>query len=66
MSEQLLLTVDEAANLLRTTRKAAYALIERRQIPGITRIGRRVLLRRDILVDWLTQKCASSPEESRR
>jgi excisionase family DNA binding protein len=52
----VLLTVDETAHLLRTTRKAAYALIERRQIPGVTRLGRRVLVRRDELLDWLRQK----------
>jgi excisionase family DNA binding protein len=52
----LLLTVDETADLLRTTRKAVYALIERRQIPGVTRLGRRVLVRSDELLDWLRQK----------
>jgi excisionase family DNA binding protein len=30
----VLLTVDEAADLLRTTRRAIYAMIERRQLPG--------------------------------
>ena len=29
----VLLTVDEAANLLRTTRRAIYTMIERRQLP---------------------------------
>ena len=33
----LLLTVDEAATLLRTTRRAIYAMIERRQLPGVVR-----------------------------
>jgi excisionase family DNA binding protein len=55
-SQPLLLTVDETAVLLRTTRKAIYALIERRQIPGIVRLGRRVLVRSDELLDWLRQK----------
>jgi hypothetical protein len=31
----VLLTVDEAADLLRTTRRAIYAMIERRQLPGV-------------------------------
>ena len=52
----ILLTVDETAALLRTSRKAVYALIERRQIPGVTRLGRRVLVRSDELLDWLRQK----------
>ena len=59
----ILLTVDEAADLLRTTRRAIYAMIERRQLPGVIRIRRRVLLRADDLLDWLDQKRAPSPEE---
>ena len=59
----LLLNVDEAAELLRTSRRAIYAMIERRQLPGVTRIRRRVLLRADDLLDWLDQKRAPSPEE---
>ena len=59
----LLLTVDEAADLLRTTRRAIYAMVERRQLPGVVRLRRRVLLRADDLLHWLDQKCAPSPEE---
>jgi excisionase family DNA binding protein len=44
-----LLTVDEAAELLRTTPKAVYASLERGQLPGVVRLGRRVLFRRDDL-----------------
>ena len=59
----VLLTVDEAATLLRTTRRAIYAMIERRQVPGVIRIRRRVLFRADDLLHWLDQKRAPSPEE---
>jgi excisionase family DNA binding protein len=59
----VLLTVDEAADLLRTTRRAIYAMVERRQLPGVIRIRRRVLLRADDLLHWLDQKRASSPKE---
>ena len=59
----LLLTVDEAAALLRTTRKAVYAMVERSQVPGVIRIGRRVLFRAADLLHWLDQKCAPSPKE---
>jgi len=59
----VLLTVDEAAELLRTTRRAIYAMIERRQLPGVIRVRRRVLLRADDLLDWLDQKRAPSPKE---
>jgi excisionase family DNA binding protein len=59
----VLLTVDEAADLLRTTRRAIYIMLERHQLPGVTRIGRRVLFRSADLLDWLDQKRAPSPEE---
>lgn len=59
----MLLTVDEAAALLRTTRRAIYAMIERRQVAGVIRIRRRVLFRADDLLHWLDQKRAPSPEE---
>ena len=47
------LTADEAASMLRTTRKAVYALIEKGVMPGIRRIGRRVLVRRRALIEWI-------------
>jgi excisionase family DNA binding protein len=59
----LFFNVDEAANVLRTTRKAIYAMVERGQLPGVTRIGRRILFRTDVLLDWLRQKSAPSPKE---
>jgi len=59
----VLLTVDEAADLLRTTRRGIYAMIERHQLPGVIRIRRRVLLRADDLLHWLDQKRAPSPKE---
>ena len=62
-SLRVLLTVDETATLLRTTRRAIYAMIERRQLPGVIRIRRRVLFRADDLLHWLDQKRAPSPEE---
>jgi excisionase family DNA binding protein len=49
----LYLTAEETAVLLRTTRKAIYLLIERGQLPGVRRVGRRVLLRSsEVLVSW--------------
>ena len=59
----VLLTVDEAADLLRTTRRGIYAMIARRQLPGVIRIRRRVLVRSADLLHWLRQKRALSPEE---
>jgi excisionase family DNA binding protein len=57
-----LLTPAEVATLLRTSRKAIYAMVERVQLPGVVRIGRRVLVREDALLDWLRQKSTPSLE----
>jgi excisionase family DNA binding protein len=59
----VLLTVDEVAALLRTTRCATYAMVERRQLPGVVRIRRRVLFRTATLLDWVHQKSAPSLKE---
>ncbi len=61
-----LLTADDLAGLLRTTRGGVYAMTERGQLPGVTRIGRRVLYRRDQVLEWLDQKRTPSPKEQRR
>jgi excisionase family DNA binding protein len=63
VSLPVLLTVDEAASLLRTTRRAIYAMVERRQLSGVIRLRRRVLFRADDLLHWLDQKRAPSPKE---
>ncbi len=52
----LLLTVEEAAAVLRLSRKAAYSMIERGQMPGVSRIGRRVRIRSSDLLHFLRQK----------
>ena len=57
-----LLTVSEVAAMLRTSRKAIYAMVERQQLPGVVRIGRRVLVREDALLNWLGQKSTPSLE----
>jgi excisionase family DNA binding protein len=62
----VLLTVEEVAAVLRTTRKAIYAMAERGLMPGIVRIGRRVLIREADLVEWLRQKSAPSLERNQR
>lgn len=61
-----LLTVDEAAEFLRTTRRAVYAMIERGQLRGIIRLRRRILFRADELVHWIDQKHAPSLQENQR
>ena len=62
----LLLTPEEAGELLRTSRKGVYAMIDRGQLPGVTRVGRRVLIRSRELLDWLDHNRTPSPKENRR
>lgn len=52
-AQTLLLTADETAALLRTSRNAIYAMVARGQLPGIVRIGRRVLFHRLELIHWI-------------
>jgi len=59
----IFLRVDEVADLLRTSPKAVYTMIERQQLPGVTRVRRRVLVRRDLLLHWLRQESAPSLKE---
>lgn len=42
-----LLTVPEVAALLRTSKNAIYLQAEHGKLPGVVRIGRRLLFRRD-------------------
>ena len=58
-----LLTMEEVADVLRTSPRAIYAMVGRGQLPGVVRIGRRVLVHADELVDWLGQKRVPSLEE---
>ncbi len=60
------LTAAEAAALLRTTRAAIYARAERGALPGAVRDGRRLLIRRDELLNSLSEGRAPSPGGSRR
>ena len=57
-----LLTLDEVGAVLRKSRTAVYAMIERGKLPGIVRLGRRVLIREADLLDFLDRNTAPSPE----
>jgi excisionase family DNA binding protein len=51
-----LLTVDEVAELLRTSRKGVYGLIYRGALPGVLRLPGRLLIDRADLVEWLRER----------
>ena len=62
----VLLTVDEAAALLRTTRRAIYAMIERRQLPGVIRIRRHVCSARTTCYTGSTRSARHRRRSERR
>ncbi len=53
-NEGVLLTVDEVAELLRTSKRAIYTMNARGQIKGARKIGRRLLFLRDTLMAWIS------------
>lgn len=58
-----LLTAVEVAQYLRTTRTAIYAMAGKGQLPGVVHLGRRVLFRRDRLVQFISENSVASPGE---
>jgi excisionase family DNA binding protein len=60
-----LLLPGEVAELLRTSRKAVYGLAERGALPGVVRVGRRLLVRQDLLLKWI-EESGASPKGARR
>ena len=61
----VLLTPDEVAALLRTSKKQIYAMVERGALSGVVRLGRRLLFDRDHLVRYLNTLRVPSPGECR-
>jgi excisionase family DNA binding protein len=56
----LLLTIPEVAEILRTSPKAVYTMTERGQLPGVVRIGRRILIKRSELLIFLDRNSTPS------
>lgn len=57
-----LLSVDEVAKILRTTRKGVYALIAKDGLGGVVRVGRRILVDSYELQEWIdTQRVRQPP-----
>lgn len=55
-----LMTADDVAAWLRTTRRAIYLMLQRGQLPSPLHVGRRVLWERDVLGTWISEKRVSS------
>lgn len=49
----VVLTVDEAAEILRVDRKTVYESIRRGELPGVVRLGRSIRIGRGALLQFL-------------
>lgn len=50
---QAVLTIDEAACLLRVNRKTLYDAVRMGQVPGVVRLGRTIRIGRTALLSWV-------------
>ena len=55
------ITVIEAARLLRVDSKTLYEAIARAEVPGAVKVGRTIRIYRDRLLDWLQGDQARVP-----
>ena len=54
--QKMTLTVDDLAEELNISRNTAYALADRKDFPSF-RVGRRLLVNRALLQEWMNQSC---------
>jgi len=59
--EMKLLTVAETAAICRQTVDQTYVQIREDRLPGVVRIGRKILVREDSLFAWLESGGAALP-----
>lgn len=61
-----IMTVDEAADVLRVNRKTVYDLVNSGELPGARKIGRVIRLCRRSLLQWLAQGQGRAPHTKAR
>lgn len=61
-----ILTVDEAAELLRINRKTLYNEIQAGNIPGARRLGRTIRLHLETVLQWLSEGQGRIPRSKKR
>lgn len=64
-AEPALMQIPEVARFIGKKNAAIYKMIERGQLPGVTRIGRRLYIRRADLLRFLAEGRVPSPGRSR-
>lgn len=62
----LVLTVDEVAHLLKVNRKTIYEMVNRNQLPGVVRVGRKIRISAQAVVSWLNGQGRPSRASKRR
>ena len=55
-----LLTVDQAAELAQIPRSTLYEAIQRREVPGVVKIGRHLRINRAAVLAWGTVEVRAS------
>ena len=55
-TEADLLTIAEAADTARISRRHFQALLQRHEGPAVIRLGRRVIIRREAFLAWLVSR----------
>ena len=53
MTEKMVLSVTEAAEALGISRRTMYELINREDFPAALKVGRRRLISKELLADWV-------------
>lgn len=61
--EHQLLTIDQAAYLLCLTKSTIYTKHSKGEIPGVSKHGKRLWFRKDILLEWLQSGHVQTTEE---
>ncbi len=59
------ISVGELAKELRLNRKTLYNAINQQQIPGIRRVGNRILVHRPSVVEWMRSGRGAVPRSRR-
>ena len=62
MNDHEVLTVEEAATLLRISRNHAYGLVAQDKLPYI-RLGRSIRISRDVLEAWINSQQTGDDDE---
>lgn len=55
-TESEVLTIKEAAKLLHCSVPTLYSKHSKGELPGVSKVGKRLLFNRQILLDWINEK----------